>query len=74
MNELAAEETATETRATGVKGFLREVRAEMKKVSWPNKKELIMHTGVVFVAVAIVGVLIWLSDTIFAKLLGVILR
>jgi len=74
VNELAAEETATQARSGGIKGFLAGVRAQMKKVVWPSKKELITHTGVVFVAVAIVGILIWVSDTIFAKLLEILLR
>ena len=34
--------------------FIEEVRDEMKKVSWPTKKELTSYTGVVGLAVVIV--------------------
>ena len=40
------------------KQFLREVQAEMKKVSWSTKQEMISYTGVVAVAVVIVCALI----------------
>ena len=39
--------------------FLREVRTELKKVTWPSKKEVQGTTVVVIVAVLFFGV--WLS-------------
>lgn len=53
--------------------FMEEVRAEMNKVSWPTKDELISYTGVVGLAVVIVCLLIWVCDTAFAKLFRLIL-
>ena len=57
-----------------VKKFLDEVVAEMKKVSWSTKKELVIYTVVVGIAVAIVCALIWICDTFFARLFHIILR
>lgn len=57
-----------------LKRFLSEVSAELKKVSWSTKDELITYTEVVFVAVVIVCALIWICDTIFARLFHFILR
>ncbi len=57
----------------GVFQFIREVRAELKKVSWPTNKELVSYTGVVGLAVVIVCVLIWICDTAFAKLFRIVL-
>ena len=57
----------------GVFQFVREVRAELKKVSWPTNKELVSYTGVVGLAVVIVCALIWVCDTAFAKLFRLIL-
>jgi preprotein translocase subunit SecE len=57
-----------------LKRFLGEVRAELKKVSWSDRKELISYTGIVFVAVVFVCALIWICDTVFARLLELILR
>ncbi len=45
--------------------FLREVRIEMSKVTWPPRKELISSTGVVILAVAIAGVYIGIFDFIW---------
>lgn len=66
---MAAQETAVQTSASRWKKFLREVRAELKKVSWPNKKELTSYTGIVFVSVVFVAALIWLIDTAFTEAL-----
>ena len=54
--------------------FLDEVVAEMKKVSWSTKKELVNYTAVVGIAVAVVCALIWICDTFFARLFHIILR
>ena len=54
--------------------FMEEVRAELNKVSWPTKDELISYTGVVGLAVVIVCALIWVCDTAFAKLFRIILN
>ena len=53
--------------------FLKEVRAELNKVSWPTKKELISYTGVVGLTVVVVCALIWVCDTAFARLFRIIL-
>ena len=57
----------------GVFQFVREVRTELNKVSWPTKNELVSYTGVVGLAVVIVCALIWVCDTAFAKLFRLIL-
>lgn len=67
-------ESGKATHGFGVKKFLDETIAEMKKVSWSTKEELIRYTGVVAVAVVIVCALIWICDTFFARLFHFILR
>ncbi|WP_295634364.1 preprotein translocase subunit SecE [uncultured Mitsuokella sp.] len=57
-----------------MKKFLGEVVAEMKKVSWSTKKELVNYTIVVGIAVAVVCALIWVCDTFFARLFHIILK
>lgn len=51
--------------------FLREVKSELKKVSWPSKKELIANTIVVLVSVFFAATLIWIIDGFFAQILKV---
>lgn len=54
--------------------FLREVRAEMRKVNWPNRKELSTYTGVVIVSVLVAGLFMGLVDLVVSELLSLIGR
>ena len=49
--------------------FLLDTRAEMDKVSWPTREELIQQTKQVLIAALMLGVLIGLMDVILQKLL-----
>lgn len=48
--------------------FIREVIAELRKVIWPTRKELITYTGVVLVFVLIMASIIAVYDFGFGKL------
>jgi len=52
--------------------FLREVIAELGKVIWPTRKELITYTTVVIVFVSIMVALVAGLDIVFAKLVLVV--
>jgi preprotein translocase subunit SecE len=54
--------------------YIKEVRAESQKVSWPTRKEVQAATGVVLVTVAILSAFIWGIDRIYLFLLGLLLR
>jgi preprotein translocase subunit SecE len=49
--------------------YLREVRAELTKVTWPTWDELRKSTTVIIIFVILIGILIGILDWIFAKLL-----
>lgn len=51
--------------------FLTEVRAEMKKVTWPTRDEVISYTIVVVVTVVIMGGLVYFADILFTKLVEI---
>ncbi len=53
--------------------FFKGVWSELKKVHWPTKKEIITYTSVVLAAVFVVAVVIWIIDSIFSFLLGLLL-
>lgn len=46
--------------------FFRGAWAELKKVHWPTRKEIITYTGVVLVSVAFVSLLIWMADSLLS--------
>jgi preprotein translocase subunit SecE len=45
-------------------GFVRESVAELKKVEWPTRAQVIQGTIVVIIACAIVGAYLWGADQI----------
>ena len=47
--------------------FVREVIAELRKVIWPTRKELITYTGVVVVFVLIMASIIAVYDYVFSR-------
>jgi preprotein translocase subunit SecE len=47
--------------------FIREVIAELRKVIWPTRKELITYTGVVLVFVLIMAGIVALLDFVFTQ-------
>lgn len=53
--------------------FVRSTWAELRKVHWPNRRELVVYTAVVIVSVLIVTLILWVMDSIFSFLLGVLL-
>ena len=58
----------------GISKFMREVKAEMRKVIWPTKQELINYTIVVFATVIFIAVLIGIVDGIFTELFKMFTR
>jgi preprotein translocase subunit SecE len=42
--------------------FFKEVKGELKKVIWPDRKQLINNTITVLMACFVVGLLIWIAD------------
>jgi len=53
--------------------FFKEFRIEMKKVTWPSRKEVVASTGVVLLVVLFVSVYLGLADFVFSKLLKLML-
>ena len=45
--------------------FFKEVKSEMKKVAWPDRKKVTNNTLIVIAAVVIIGVIIALFDMLF---------
>ncbi|MCX5868846.1 MAG: preprotein translocase subunit SecE [Proteobacteria bacterium] len=52
-----------------IKQFLREVRTELGKVTWPTRKEILAATGVVVVFVIIISIYLGLVDLIISRVI-----
>jgi preprotein translocase subunit SecE len=47
--------------------FLREVRAELKKVTWPKQKEVYGTTIVVVITCVVFGFFLWAVDIVMSR-------
>ena len=65
--ERPAPQTKTKEQRTSPRQFLREVRAELRKVAWPTRAEVINYSVIVAVTVVILTSLIALLDFAFSK-------
>ncbi|QUH25425.1 preprotein translocase subunit SecE [Serpentinicella alkaliphila] len=65
---------ANTNNKAGLGKYFKGVKSELKKVIWPNKKELSNHTGVVIVTCVIATAIIWILDTVFGSGLGLIIK
>ncbi len=57
-----------------VRNFFLEVKAEMHKVTWPTREELIGSTGVVLMTMVILSAFIGCTDFIVSMAMTFILR
>ena len=53
--------------------FIREVRQEGAKVTWPSRKETLVTTGMVFVMVFLAAIFFFLVDLVLSWSVGKIL-
>jgi preprotein translocase subunit SecE len=56
------------------KQFFREVRVELKKVTWPSRKETIASTSVVLITVFLVAFFLGIVDLGLSRLIKIFLE
>ena len=59
-------------KKNGLGKFFRETKAELKKVSWPTRKQLFHNTLIILAFIIITSVILSVLDVGFAKLLGLL--
>ena len=57
-----------------IKRYLREVWSELKKVSWPQRKEIVASTVVVILCTFIIAFFLGIVDVALQKVLGYLIR
>ena len=57
-----------------LKAFLIEVRTELKKVTWPGRKEVYATTLVVMATTVFFGFYLWGLDLVFSRVLSQVLK
>lgn len=66
QQESSAAAPASESRTPPAQ-FVREVRSELRKVAWPNRKEVTSYTIVVLVTTLVLVGIVWGMDLIFRE-------
>jgi preprotein translocase subunit SecE len=56
------------SRVADIQKFINEVKVEAKKVSWPERKETLQATLMVFVMVIFIAFFLWLVDSSLSAL------
>ena len=75
MADLAVKKANFFSRAgKNVSKFFRDVRSEIRKIVWPTPQAVFKNTGVVLVTIIVIGLFIFGLDTLFIKLLGLIMN
>lgn len=60
--------------ANKVANFLKEVKVELGKVSWPTREELTSSAIVVITSMLLLGAFIWICDIVFVKSVNIIMK
>lgn len=54
--------------------WFREMKSELKKVVWPNKKTVVKNTGTVLLCSLAIGACIWVFDFVAVSAVQIILN
>ena len=54
--------------------WLKDLKGELKKVTWPSAKDVVKNVGIVIVCVLVVGVCIWVFDALAHAVVGALLN
>lgn len=60
-------------KKTGPIDFIKQVRAESKKISWPTRQETTVSTIMVFIMVTLAAIFLFLTDQIVSTIIRWIL-
>jgi len=70
---VAKSRAASKKKSNPVIRYLRETRAELKKVTWPTRPEATKLTIIVLIVVAFMSALLGTLDYIFSRVMGFII-
>ncbi len=52
--------------------YLREVRAELSRVVWPTRRELVSYAGIVLLTLVVLTAIVFGLDTLFVQLASLV--
>lgn len=70
----APKEKKKEKKPNAVLRWLKDLRGELKKVTWPTAKDVVKNVGTVILCVIIVGAFIWVFDFLARAVIDALLQ
>jgi len=61
-------------KGNAIVNYLKETRAELRKVTWPSREEAINLTAIVVAVTVAMAVFLGVVDYLFSKFFGLIIR
>jgi preprotein translocase subunit SecE len=71
---MADKKTEKKSPFDGVTKYFKEVKSEVKKVSWPTFRQVRNNTVIVLICIVLIGAFIWLLDLGFQGTLGTVVE
>ena len=62
-----SENTVTTKKTNRIAKFFKETKVEVKKVTWPSKKQLIHNTLIILAFIIITGIILAICDVAFSS-------
>jgi len=70
----APKEKKKEKKPNRLLRWLKDLKGELKKVTWPTAKDVVKNVGTVILCVLIVGVFIWVFDFLARAVIDALLQ
>lgn len=67
-------EKAKSRKVNPIVGYFRETTGELRKVTWPTRREAMQLTGLVIVVMIVVGLILFTADLSASGLLSLLLN
>ncbi len=74
MGDKAVAKKAKPKVSLRIKSFFRGVWAELKKVNWPTRRQVLVYTGIVLAAIFSIAVAIWAVDSVLTFLMSLLFK
>jgi preprotein translocase subunit SecE len=63
----------TEKKENRILKYFREARAEMRKVTWPTRREALHLTGIVLAVTVLMSIMLWVLDILFTGVVSALI-
>ena len=63
-----------EKKENAIAKYFRGIKSEFKKITWPSFKQIVNNTSTVIISVILVGLFIFVLDTIFGAILNLFIK